>query len=529
MSHRTTLMAGILPSIMMIGVSALPHDTNDAPRPSPFEQIHSPGSDEGSRGWGMHGDYDSDGWVDLDDYTFWPLCMTGPSRPPDSFDCWAFNLQWDGDVDLADFAWFQLLFGRCIHNDACDDGLFCTGQEWCDIFDTGTCRPGSYPCTPVEVCDEFDNVCITGDLCGNGVLGPDEECDDGNRIDGDGCDSNCTVTECGNGIVTSGEECDDGNTTSGDGCDENCLSEGPGPRNDYCASPIAIEDGEFPFDTTGATTDGAEEPTCGFLWDDRQVNSDIWFCYMASCDGEVVASLCGSKYDTKMAVYEGCGCPTDSPITCSDDDCGLDIASRVTFQAQAGASYMIRVGGYLEEQGLGTLRMRCGVDPCGAGEGDCYASHDGIGCEDQACCESTCEMDPYCCDAVWDQYCADEAAGLCTGSFPACEAGAGSCASGNDTPGCEDVECCNLVCLEVPFCCIGTWNNPCADMAFVPCRMACGSVDAGGCFTPNPTPGCDDVDCCKAVCDIDDFCCDITWDSACAEIAQNEAAAQCRG
>ncbi|HYC22051.1 MAG TPA: DUF4215 domain-containing protein, partial [Candidatus Bathyarchaeia archaeon] len=40
--------------------------------------------------------------------------------------------------------------------------------------------------------------------CGNGILTPDEECDDGNLVDGDGCDSNCTFTACGNGIVTAG-------------------------------------------------------------------------------------------------------------------------------------------------------------------------------------------------------------------------------------------------------------------------------------------------------------------------------------
>ena len=29
--------------------------------------------------------------------------------------------------------------------------------------------------------------------CGNGVLDPEEECDDGSNVDDDGCDSNCTV------------------------------------------------------------------------------------------------------------------------------------------------------------------------------------------------------------------------------------------------------------------------------------------------------------------------------------------------
>jgi cysteine-rich repeat protein len=60
-------------------------------------------------------------------------------------------------------------------------------------------------------------------LCGNGTLDPGEACDDGNPTDGDGCDSNCTVTACGNGIPTAGEACDDGNPTAGDGCEPDCT------------------------------------------------------------------------------------------------------------------------------------------------------------------------------------------------------------------------------------------------------------------------------------------------------------------
>jgi cysteine-rich repeat protein len=62
--------------------------------------------------------------------------------------------------------------------------------------------------------------------CGNGTLNPGEICDDGNQLDGDGCDLNCTLTACGNGIVTAGEQCDDGNTVSGDGCSATCQREG---------------------------------------------------------------------------------------------------------------------------------------------------------------------------------------------------------------------------------------------------------------------------------------------------------------
>jgi len=62
--------------------------------------------------------------------------------------------------------------------------------------------------------------------CGNGNVEAGEQCDDSNLVDGDGCDTNCTLTGCGNAIVTAGEQCDDGNTVGGDGCDASCQLEG---------------------------------------------------------------------------------------------------------------------------------------------------------------------------------------------------------------------------------------------------------------------------------------------------------------
>jgi cysteine-rich repeat protein len=60
-------------------------------------------------------------------------------------------------------------------------------------------------------------------VCGNGIPEPGEVCDDGNRTDGDGCDSNCTPTGCGNGVVTGSEQCDDGNFENLDGCEADCT------------------------------------------------------------------------------------------------------------------------------------------------------------------------------------------------------------------------------------------------------------------------------------------------------------------
>jgi cysteine-rich repeat protein len=75
--------------------------------------------------------------------------------------------------------------------------------------------------------DGCDDNC-TVSACGNGVKAGTEICDDGNAVSGDGCDSNCTVSACGNGILAGNETCDDGNAVSGDGCSASCATESCG-------------------------------------------------------------------------------------------------------------------------------------------------------------------------------------------------------------------------------------------------------------------------------------------------------------
>ncbi|WP_437753898.1 DUF4215 domain-containing protein [Sorangium sp. So ce1389] len=68
-----------------------------------------------------------------------------------------------------------------------------------------------------------------GAVCGDGLLEPSEQCDDGNTEDGDGCTSDCQLSTgtggavCGDGLVEPpSEQCDDGNTEDGDGCTSDC-------------------------------------------------------------------------------------------------------------------------------------------------------------------------------------------------------------------------------------------------------------------------------------------------------------------
>src|SRR5512143_3296989 len=76
--------------------------------------------------------------------------------------------------------------------------------------------------------DCSDPACASAPVCqpacGNGIVDPGEQCDDGNTTNGDTCDTNCTMPRCGNGVVDPGEQCDDGNTTNSDGCENNCTA-----------------------------------------------------------------------------------------------------------------------------------------------------------------------------------------------------------------------------------------------------------------------------------------------------------------
>jgi cysteine-rich repeat protein len=68
---------------------------------------------------------------------------------------------------------------------------------------------------------------IRSTYCGDGATQPPEEsCDDGNFVNGDGCNVACAAGICGNGIVEGDEQCDDGNAVSGDGCSALCAFEG---------------------------------------------------------------------------------------------------------------------------------------------------------------------------------------------------------------------------------------------------------------------------------------------------------------
>ncbi|NBD13788.1 thrombospondin type 3 repeat-containing protein [Corallococcus silvisoli] len=86
-------------------------------------------------------------------------------------------------------------------------------------------------------------------VCGDGKKEGSEQCDDGNTINGDGCESNCTITpttpggKCGDGVKDANEACDDGNTVSGDGCEADCTVTPTQNTQCWSTPPAPLADG----------------------------------------------------------------------------------------------------------------------------------------------------------------------------------------------------------------------------------------------------------------------------------------------
>ena len=176
-------------------------------------------------------------------------------------------------------------FFSCTPADAsrCSDGNFCNGPETCNA--QHQCQKSAGPAADGTVCGDANRcqggVCVAAAaVCGDGLIErPQEDCEDGNTVNGDGCDNCrftclttdparncptinpcqgnskcndgthkcepiagtalsegascgdgkacvggiCTDKYCGNGKLDAGEECDDGNPFKADGCEPNCT------------------------------------------------------------------------------------------------------------------------------------------------------------------------------------------------------------------------------------------------------------------------------------------------------------------
>jgi len=219
---------------------------------------------------------------------------------------------------------------RCVESIGCDGGFVCTD---------GFCRNSACG-------DEVDCICAT---CGDGELDAGEQCDDGNVINGDGCNVDCTKPDgcndvcissigcddglgcfsgvcrntscsgeidctcisCGDGNLDPGEQCDDGNNTNGDGCSASCRIE-----EDDEEDEDEEEDEEKKGDCDGSIGN--------YIWNDRDVDGvqdenepgidDVEvcahdgndkFCDKTNDQGRYkIKDLCAGTYDVRVRTLD---------------------------------------------------------------------------------------------------------------------------------------------------------------------------------------------------------------------------------
>ncbi len=164
--------------------------------------------------------------------------------------------------------------------------------------------------------------------------------------------------------------------------------------------------------------------------------------------------------------------------------------------------------------------LQCGPGACDPGA--CCVLTDCIAAANQALCQAAggvhlpggaCPADPADDDPCEELECGEPAGGDCF--IP------------NPTPYCADEDCCETVCEIFPFCCIeafGEWNPVCVSVANCFCETdiganRCACPFTGSCFEPNGIGGCEDPECCNAVCAIEETCCTGPWGLDCATIA----------
>ncbi len=118
--------------------------------------------------------------------------------------------------------------GAACDNNAGLDGDYCVSATCAEPI----CGDGISG--PLEACDDQNSDpcdgcledCSSVDLtCGDGYTCGDEGCDDQDGDECDGCLSDCSLHEnfCGDGFECFPEECDDGNEVNDDGCSADCT------------------------------------------------------------------------------------------------------------------------------------------------------------------------------------------------------------------------------------------------------------------------------------------------------------------
>jgi len=213
-------------------------------------------------------------------------------------------------------------------------------------------------------------------------------------MDADACNFNPQATSPGNcdysclGCTNSEALNYDASATVDNG---SCYFAGEGTT---CANPITLScaEGWYSAMTIGVANDNTTSGSnvCGGV----STSGQRWYVYEADFSSTVTVSTISSltNYDTYLKIFTG-SCGNLSCVAFNDDIPGTNFQSQVVFEAQAGVTYFVRVGGFASQQGTFGLTFDCGggcLDPQACNyqqlapfdDGSCTYGADCYGCTD---------------------------------------------------------------------------------------------------------------------------------------------------
>jgi len=396
------------------------------------------------------------------------------------------------------------------------------GTDVCDGTDLGgeDCVSqgavgGTLGCLPD--CSGYDlSMC---DTCGNGAVDPGEDCD-GADLGG----ADCTAAGFVDGTLGCAADCTFDTTMcgfgSGDCCTANTAS--PGCDDPDCVAAICLEDAFC----------------CETNWDGLCSNAAVGYCDVCMGGMGDCCSANGTQGCNDAAcVYDLCGfggagqddcCTTEWDDACAAtalDSCDVCIPANCgdgTLDMDELCDGTEFGGEDCISQGFDGGTLGCSAN-CNAYDfTTCTGCGNGVvdpgeECDGADFAGSDCISEGF---FTGDIACAAD----CTLDTTGCGIGEGDCCVNNGSAGCDDADCVAAVCTLDAFCCDSTWDGLCAAVANGACDVCSGG--AGDCCSANGSQGCEDPACVVELCGVggagETACCDTDWDQSCADIALDQ-------
>jgi cysteine-rich repeat protein len=168
-------------------------------------------------------------------------------------------------------------------------------------------------------------------------------------------------TSCGDSVPQDGEECDDGNKVDDDGCDQTCKLAGDNPASSKGCPGMPVHVWSAPVSYTGNTatssnTSYATLPDAGAGCPPSNTTGagspDRRFAVTPHKAGTLTVTTSNTAFDNSLWVMTTCSTSaSQSYLACKNDTAGNG-GETMTFPVEAGKTYSVVVDGVLVNSGV---------------------------------------------------------------------------------------------------------------------------------------------------------------------------------